>query len=282
MLDHPPDRELHMQRLATIGLSDVQSVYCGPEGLLWELLMGEQIHIGGLDSSSKLAERAGIDAGSRGVDLCCCTGAGMRFLTRFRDVACMHGVDVTPAVVDLGRTRCQDEGLDGRIEFTLADATRTGLADNAYDFIWGEDAWCYVADKQALIAEAVRLTRAGGVIAFTDWCEGPAGLSEEQAHRFMAFMKFASFAAPDDYTRMLQDAGCEVVEAADTGIFLEYVDLYLHMVEKQLTYDVLKLIGFDQLLLDQIAGELRFVRELAHEGRIIQGRFIARKQDATH
>ena len=80
-----------------IHLSDVQAVYSGPEGRLWELLMGEQIHIGGFQSSMDLAQRAGIAAGSQGVDLCCCTGAGMRFLARFCNVAHMTGVDATPA-----------------------------------------------------------------------------------------------------------------------------------------------------------------------------------------
>jgi hypothetical protein len=75
-----------MQTLPGIGLADVQAVYDGAEGDLWELVMGEQIHIGGLSSSIELADRAGIPEGSRGVDLCCCNGAGMRFLVRFRKV----------------------------------------------------------------------------------------------------------------------------------------------------------------------------------------------------
>ena len=41
-----------------IGLREVQAVYDGPEGRLWELIMGEQIHIGGFSSSMDLAERA--------------------------------------------------------------------------------------------------------------------------------------------------------------------------------------------------------------------------------
>ena len=34
------------KRLST-GLAEVQAVYSGPEGNLWELIMGEQIHVGG-------------------------------------------------------------------------------------------------------------------------------------------------------------------------------------------------------------------------------------------
>ena len=268
-----------MRTLSTVSLSNVQQVYSGAEGQLWELLMGEQIHIGGLTSSMDLAQRAAIASRSRGVDLCCCTGAGMRFLVRFRDVAHMQGIDATGAMVDLGRQRCADEGLADRIDFKLAQATDTGLPSDAYDFVWGEDAWCYVADKQALIREAARLVPVGGTIAFTDWCEGPAGLTDQQAIRFMAFMKFPSFCTLDDYAGLLQSHGCRVVEATDTGRFGEYVDLYIQMVGKQLTYDALKLLNFDQQLLGAIGGELAYVQQLVCEKRIVQGRFIARRAE---
>ena len=267
-----------MHTLDAIDLSDVRAVYAGAEGQLWELLMGEQIHIGGLTSSLDLAGRAGIQPDTTGVDLCCCTGAGMRFLLRFCNVAHMHGVDATPAMTDLGQLRCANEGLGDRTTFHLAEAVCTGLPDDHFDFAWGKDAWCYVADKPALIREAARLVKPGGTIAFTDWTTGDAGLTDEQAQRFMTFMKFPSFASIHDYAGLLDAAGCDVVEAQDTGRFAEYVDLYIAMVQKQLTYDALKRIGFDQALLQQIAGELAFVQQLAHDKRIAQGRFVARKR----
>ena len=37
-----------MKAIANIGLTDVNAVYDGAEGDLWELIMGQQIHIGGL------------------------------------------------------------------------------------------------------------------------------------------------------------------------------------------------------------------------------------------
>ena len=40
-----------MKTMENIGLKEVQGVYSGPEGELWELIMGEQIHIGGFASS---------------------------------------------------------------------------------------------------------------------------------------------------------------------------------------------------------------------------------------
>ena len=49
-----------MKAINDIDLTNVQAVYDGPEGKLWELIMGEQIHIGGFASSMDLADRAPI------------------------------------------------------------------------------------------------------------------------------------------------------------------------------------------------------------------------------
>ena len=258
-----------------MGLKDVQAVYGGAEGDLWELVMGQQVHIGGFKSSMALAQRAGLGKGMSGVDLCCCNGAGMRFLTRFVGVASMRGVDATRNVVERGQQRCKAEGFDKRISFTLADATDSGLPSASADFIWGEDAWCYVEDKARLIAEAARIVKPGGIIAFTDWVEGPVGLSTPEAERFLTFMKFPNVQDIAGYSALLQASGCRVTVAENTGRFAPHVDLYLQMLDMQLTYDALRIIGFDTHLMSVLAAEMVFMQGLAHAGKIAQGMFIA-------
>ena len=267
-----------MKVIVGIGLESVKDVYNGPEGDLWELVMGEQIHIGGFASSMALAENAGIGDGMTGIDLCCCNGGGMRFLIRFRKVASMIGVDAAETVVNRGRERSEKEGLADKIQFVLADVTDTDLPDGEADFVWGEDAWCYVVDKAKLISEAVRMVKLGGIIAFTDWVEGPAGLSDSEAERFQKFMKFPSIQDISGYSNLLEQNGCEVRVAEDTGQFAPHVDLYLNMLNMQLTYDSLKIIGFDMDLMQSLGGEMAFMQELAHDGKIAQGRFIAHKR----
>ncbi len=267
-----------MKTAPNIQLKDVQAVYSGPEGDLWELIMGEQIHIGGFQSSMALAERAGIGPGMRGVDLCCCTGAGMRFLVRFRQVDHMTGVDATPAVVARGRQRNQAQGLADRVDFTLANVCESGLPSGSADFVWGEDAWCYVVDKEQLIAEAARLVKPGGRIAFTDWVEGATPLTDVEAERFLEFMKFPSLQDVPGYRQALETNGCEVLAAEDTGRFAPHIDLYLDMLERQLTYDALRIIGFDTTMMGALAEELKFAQKLAHAGKLSQGLFVARKQ----
>ncbi|MHC4916063.1 MAG: methyltransferase domain-containing protein [Planctomycetota bacterium] len=267
-----------MKSIDGIGLADVQAVYSGPEGDLWELIMGEQIHIGGFQSSMDLATRAEIPEGGKGVDLCCCNGAGMRFLVRFRKAASMTGVDATEKVVERGKARCEAEGLAGQITFKVADVSDTGLPAGEADFVWGEDAWCYVVDKAKLVAKAAGLVKKGGTIAFTDWIEGPAGLSDAEAERFLKFMKFPNVQDLAGYRALLEDNGCEVKVAEDTGRFGPYVDLYLDMLNKQLTYDALKIIGFDAPLMEAMGGEMVFMQGLAHAGKIAQGIFVAKKK----
>ena len=264
-----------MKTIDGIGLTDVQAVYNGPEGVLWELVMGEQIHIGGFASSLDLAEKAQIAGNATGVDLCCCNGAGMRFLLRFANVAMMTGVDAAQTVVDQGIERCEAEGVTDRINFVLADACETTLPDGQADFVWGEDAWCYVEDKPALIAEAARIVKPGGTIAFTDWVEGPVALSDEEAARFLAFMKFPNIQDIEGYRTLLTDNGCEVKLAEDTGRFAPHMDLYLNMLNMQLTYDALKIIGFDMEMMGAMGAEMQFMKTLADEGKIAQGIFIA-------
>jgi len=266
-----------MKSAPQIHLSDVQAVYSGPEGKLWELIMGEQIHIGGLTSSMDLAERAGIAEGSQGVDLCSALSAGMRFLLRFRKAGRMTGVDATRAMLDLAKQRCAAEGLADKVVFVEADVCATGLPDGRFDFVWGEDAWCYVEDKAKLIAEAARLVKPGGRIAFTDWMIGPKGLTDDEARRYMAFMKFPNVLSLDEYTALLKANGCSVQTAHDTGRFPVHVRLYLDMIEKQLTYDALKIIGFDMAMAQALTGEMRFIQSLAEAGKVVQGLIVARK-----
>ena len=259
-------------------LEAVRAVYSGAEGELWELLMGQQIHIGGFKASADLAERAQIGAGQQGVDLCCCNGAGMRFLVRFRGVAAMTGVDATGAVIERGKERCEAEGVSEQIRFVHGDACATGLPDGAADFVWGEDAWCYVFDKARLISEAVRIVKSGGTIAFTDWISGTVPMTAEESDRFLRFMSFPNVQDVEGYRGLLEGAGCTVMTAEDTGRFAPYVDLYLEMVDKQLTYDALRILDFNADALGAIGAEMQFLRELAHAGKIAQGRFIAQKR----
>jgi SAM-dependent methyltransferase len=257
-----------------IQLADVQNVYAGAEGRLWELVMGEQIHAGGFACSMELATRAGIKPGMKGADLCCALGAGCRFLvTNFK--AGMCGVDATPRMIDEARKRAPFDVW--KIEFKLGDVLDVPYPSGAFDFVWGEDAWCYVTDKDKLISEAARVLKPGGIVAFTDWIEGPAGLTSEEADRFNVFMKFPDMQTVPGYRALLEKHGFEIREAAPIE-FAKYVDLYITMLTEQLTFDALRILGGDMELFKAMGAEMVDMQQKTHAGKIGRGRFIGVKK----
>ncbi len=265
-----------MQR-SNFTLKDVNAVYDGPEGMLWELIMGEQIHLGGFMSSKKLADQAGIQQGWKGLDLCSALGAGCRFLVKNYGVS-MCGLDGTQTMHRKAQERTRAEGLADKIELKLGDVTALPWSDKTFDFVWGEDAWCYVVDKEKLISEAARVLKPGGTLAFTDWIEGTTPLSPTEAQRINTFMKFPYMESVQGYNQLLEKAGLKAISAEVlTKEFGNYVDLYLRMLSEQLTYDALKIIGGNMELFQAMGGEMVFMSQAAHQGKIGQGRFLARK-----
>ncbi len=263
-----------MEKLAT-GLKEVQEAYSGPEGVLWELVMGEQIHIGGFAESMVLAEKAGIKEGQKVLDLCSALGGGLRFLKKNFKID-GYGVDGTQHMVDEAIKRSAAEGLD--IEYKTSDVCDIPYEDNTFDVVWGEDAWCYVDDKEKLINEAARVLKPGGILAFSDWMEGSQGLSNEEATRINTFMKFPYMETLNGYSDIIATNGLSVTSTEDLNEhFGDCIELYINMLTKQLTYDALKIIGDNMEMMQAMGGEMANMLEMARAGKFTRGRIIATK-----
>lgn len=260
-----------------ITLKNVSAVYSGPEGQLWELIMGEQIHVGGFASSMALAQKAGIREGQKVLDLCSALGAGLRFLVKNFQVK-GYGLDGTQHMVEEAERRARRDGMDGSIEFRLGDVTSIPWDNGAFDVVWGEDAWCYVTDKDKQIAEASRVLKKGGTIAFTDWVEGPKGLSDVDAERINRFMKFPYMESRKGYEALLKKHGFTVKVSDDlTPDFADHIELYIQMLTKQLTFDALRIIGWDMNMMQAMGGEMGFMLEKARSGNFGRTRLIGIK-----
>lgn len=263
-----------MERTRAV-LADVQGVYSGPEGDLWKLIMGEQIHIGGFQQSMILAGKAGIAKGEKVLDLCSALGAGLRFLARFHG-AKGYGLDATEAMLSKARAATAADGLSDSIEYRLGDVRSIPWPDGFFDVVWGEDAWCYVEDKESMIREAGRVLRPGGRVAFSDWVEGPAGWTESTAQRICSFMKFPYIGPRSYWEGLLLKAGFEIISSEDcTPHFAKCIDLYITMLTEQLTFDALRIIGWDMDMFKALGGEMAFMSEQAHAGSFGRCRIVA-------
>jgi SAM-dependent methyltransferase len=105
----------------------------------------------------RLLERLPVDwAAARHVlDLACGTGRVGAWL-RGRTAAEVDGVDLTPEMLEVARSK----GVYRRLH--LADVTKTGLSDGAYDLGLQSLADEHLPDLGPLYSEVARLTRPGG------------------------------------------------------------------------------------------------------------------------
>ncbi len=154
----------------------VERVYGGPVGLIWEMLAGEEMEC----ETGDLAERAGIGTGSRVLALLPGAGGAARRLSR-KYGATVIGLVPVPQVVEEAVRRTEAAGLAAKVDFQQGNAIEMSFHDGIFDVVWGEDAWCYVVDRDRMVGEIYRVLKPGGVLAFTDWVQtGP--MSDDEWH----------------------------------------------------------------------------------------------------
>ena len=110
--------------------------------------------------------------------------------------------------------RTKEAGLDRKASFVLGNALDIPFRARSFDTVWGQDAWCYVTDKQRLLRECARVVRPGGAVAFTDWLE-TGQLNDELWTALHAFMAFPYMETLEGYARLAEEAGLRVVEQED-------------------------------------------------------------------
>jgi sarcosine/dimethylglycine N-methyltransferase len=133
-----------------------------------ELFPHDQDHYGGLDANDILAERAGIGKGTRVVDFCAGIGGPARYFAH-RYGADVTGIELTPARVKGAADLTRRVGLQNNVRVIEGDVTQVLLPDASVDVVVSQEALLHVPDKKRALAEANRILKPGGRIAFTDW-----------------------------------------------------------------------------------------------------------------
>jgi len=261
-------------RRLDVGIENVTEVYAGPGGILWEMLMGEEIHVGGAGETDILARKAGITASTTVLDVCSALGGPARHLAR--TIGCtVTGLDATPKMHDEAVRRTKAAGLDGKAAFVLGNALDIPYRAASFDVVWGQDAWCYITDKERLVRECARVVRPGGTVAFTDWLEtGP--MSDALWTALHAFMAFPYMETLDGYAQLAGAAGLRVVQQEDlTPDFARHVQLYLDALQK--THRAAVVAGCGQPIYDEVERGLILWRDASAAGQVGRGRIIAGK-----
>jgi ubiquinone/menaquinone biosynthesis C-methylase UbiE len=199
----------------------------------------------------------------------------MRFLLRLVGMKHVSGVDFTEAQLALGKKRMAQAGIPStQYKFFLGDAAQPHVKEASVDLVWSEDAWCYVADKPGLVAQAKRALKPSGKVVFSDWVATDK-LTPAEAKHFMTFMKFPTFMTVEDYTKLLTKAGFQKIKTRVTKNFVPSMKHYLAMYTGQQFYDALRLLDFSEEVYNAVLEEMFFIYDLASEKKIAQAYFAA-------
>ncbi len=249
-------------------------MYSGPVGILWEMLMGEQIHVGGEDETTILARKASIGKDTSVLDVCSALGGPARQLARTYGCR-VTGLDATQKMVDEAISRTAREGLTSLITYQLGNALDMPFKAATFDVVWGQDAWCYVTDKGRLLGEAYRVLKRHGTIALTDWLQ-TGDMTEKEWSDLNSFMAFPYLETLTGYTDEMKRLGCAVLETEDLSPdFAEHCHRYYDVLTTKLRDGIVK--GYGPELYQQAEDGLQKWVKAADEGKVGRGRIVARK-----
>ncbi len=173
-----------------------------------DLRGADQLHVGGAAATTRVAGRAGINAGSHVLDL----GSGMGGVSRHvaRDFgATVHGIDLTPEFVATARSLTERTRLTGQVEFSQGNIVALPFQNDSFDTALMVHVGMNIRDKDTVFAETARVLRPGSVFAVYDVML-MGGDIEQYPLPWAAMAEISFLQPPLAYTDALAQAGFEV------------------------------------------------------------------------
>ena len=133
--------------------------------LIWSLGDYEQIAKTTLPAALALVEAAGIASGSSVLDVA--TGSGNVAMVAAGKGARITGCDITPAMVELARSRAEREGLDATFE--EGDAEELPFPDESFDVVLSVFGAMFAPQPDVATKEMFRVLRPDGVLGMANW-----------------------------------------------------------------------------------------------------------------
>ena len=124
------------------------------------------------DVGEAVVERAGVEAGTRVLDVAC--GTGNAAIPAARAGADVTALDLVPELLEGGRAKAAAAGVE--IEWVEGDAENLPFEDGAFDRVFSTAGHMFAPRHKRTADEMARVCRAGGVVAICCWTpEGAAG-----------------------------------------------------------------------------------------------------------
>ncbi len=163
---------------------------------------------GGVRQVVQVADRLGVDAESRVMEIGCGLGGPLRHIAA-RYGCRMTGVDITPRQLAIARALSAGLDIEPRLEFVHADARDLPIADRTFSHAYSIEAFVHISDKAAAIREARRVLAPGGRLLVRDF------VVHDPTAEFALFDDAVHPLALDRYVEAFGEAGFEDVQVTD-------------------------------------------------------------------
>ena len=178
-----------------------------------ELFAHDQDHYGGLAATDELARGAQIGNGSRVADFCAGLGGTVRYLAH-RYGANVTGIELTPSRVAGAQELTKRVGLQETARIIEGNVMDVPLDGETMDAVVSQEAFCHVPDPKKAIAEAFRILKKGGRLAFTDWIANEP-LATDDAQLMWDGMAIQPLRSIPDYRHLVETSGLTVLTETD-------------------------------------------------------------------
>lgn len=205
------------------------------------LLLGDSFHPGGLTLTERLGALLGLGPGQRVLDVASGQGTSAIFLAR-RFGCAVVGVDYGTGSVRQANEAAERAGAAHLVQFEQGDAECLPYADETFDALICECAFCTFPEKAAAASEFWRVLRPGGRVGLSDLTRS-AGVPQE-LQGLLAWIACIAAAQPlDQYARYLEGAGLKVdlIEPRDEALHSLVQDVRARLLGAELLVKLKKI-----------------------------------------
>ena len=159
-----------------------------------------------------------LEPGLRALDLGCGPGTISVGLAKAIEPGELHGVDMEASQVAVA-TAIAEAGRQGNTTFDVGDVTDLPFDDESFDLVHGHAVLTYVPDTQAVLAEARRVLKPGGLISIREAVYRSSFLAPDYEVIGQAWSIFSELITADDgHPNIGKDLKSHLMQAGFTNI----------------------------------------------------------------
>jgi cyclopropane fatty-acyl-phospholipid synthase-like methyltransferase len=159
--------------------------------------------------NERLAEMGRVNQSHKVLDAGCGVGGSSIFLAR--KYGChVTGITLSAKQVESASRHAADRGVSNLTCFEQKDYTQTGYPSESFDVVWAIESSGTATDKNAFIAEAIRLLKPGGRLVIADVYRGKAQMTDNENRQLLQVLNgwaMSDVDTPDTFKKRLEQGG---------------------------------------------------------------------------